>query len=136
MGRFPKKVKCDRCHQNNLAHAWQVKNLENPVPAVRRWSVTDVNKWTLEVKAQQAEWSGQYLGDGKGYETISGTLVIVHVTVNGERVQLAGGDVILNRQQGPWYGFEEQGIGGRPFTPAAWKRLEERVYAAISKGAA
>lgn len=132
LGRFPRKVKCDRCHQSNLTNKWQVKNLENPVPTVRRWSVTDVNKWVLEVEVVEEEWAGQWLGDGKGYERVYGTLVVVHVTVAGERVRLAGGDRVLNRQEGPWYGYEDEGIGGRPFTPAAWKRLTERVYEAIA----
>lgn len=131
-GRFPKKVKCDRCHQNKLTHKWQVENLENPAPSVRRWSVTDVSKWPLEVEVVDSEWAGEYLGVGKGYERVFGKLVAVHVTVNGERVELAGGDYVLNRQQGPWYGYEDKGIGGRPFTPAAWKRLTERVYEAIA----
>jgi hypothetical protein len=130
-GRFTKRAKCDRCHTNKLTHKWQVANLDNPAPAVRRWSVSDVNRWTLEIEAVPATWCGEYR-EGTGYEPVAGTLVVVHVSVNGERVELAGGDRILNRQQGPWYGYEDKGIGGRSFTPAAWKRLVQRVGDAIA----
>ncbi len=108
------------------------KKADNLVPTVRRWSVTQVSKWPLEVAVVDSKWAGAYLGDDKGYEWVSGRLVFVHVTVNGERVELAGADCILGRQQGPYHGYEYEGIGGRPFSPAAWKRLTDLVYEAVA----
>lgn len=127
-GKFPKKVKCDRCHRAGVTSKWKAAQLDNPSPAItiRRWSVSEVRKWELEVEQQRATWCGEWLGSE--YEVVEGTLVFVSVTINGERVELAGGDPVLNRQTGPWYGYEEGGIGGRPFTPAAWKHLVERVH--------
>lgn len=129
-GRFPKKVKCDRCHGNGLTNRRQVDVFDNPKPTVRRWSVTDVNKWHLDTETTTERVAGRYLGDTIGYEWNEEVVVTVRTVVNGEQVTLAGSG-FLGRQHGPSE-YEWQGCGGRPFTPAAWKRLTERVYEAIA----
>lgn len=132
-GGFPKKVKCDRCHRENLTNAWQAKNIDNPQPAPpRSWSITQVEKWPLEVTAERVQIPGEYV-EGSGYKYVDGIIVHVHVTVNGERVQLAGPDPVLGRQAGPWYMLEWNGIGGHSFSKAAWQRLNDRVYEAVEE---
>jgi hypothetical protein len=134
-GRFPKKVKCDRCHRENVTSKWQAANLDNPrPPAPRPWTAPQVRRWTLEIETEATHeliWPDPMAPSVRRPIT----LVHVHVTIGDERVKLAGGDPIGNGQCGPWYGLEEQGIGGKPFSPAAWALLKERVRAAIDGNA-
>jgi hypothetical protein len=129
--RFPKKVKCDRCHGENLTNKWQAANLDNPQPPTPRpWSAPQVRTWALEVEAEPTT-RGRYLPDAQRWEREPFVLVHVHVTVNGERMRLAGGDPIDNHQAGPHYTLEWVTIGGRRFSQAAWQTLEARVNEAI-----
>ena len=139
--RFPKKVKCDRCHSENLTNKFQAQNLDNPQPAPPRpWSAPQVRKWTLETETEATTavkkgtgWSEErYRAGLGGYEHEQITLVTVFMTVGAERVQLAGSDAITNQQQhGPYWTLEEKGIGGKPFSPAAWEALKVKVREAV-----
>lgn len=126
-GRWHKKVKCDRCHSAGYTGK---ADLAPKAPAARRWSASDVSRWPFEVAARTGRAAGRWLGEGVGYEWAPVTIAEVHVTVNGERVRLAGADY-LGRQGGPDDRLEWGGIGGRAFTPAAWERLIGRLKEAI-----
>jgi hypothetical protein len=133
-GRFASKIKCARCHEHNLTHAAQVRELENPAPKIRRWSVNDVDKWTLKTETHIVSQARQWQGEGKGYEWVETPVITVHLVLNGESVQLAGeGFLGAQTDLSSRYELEWRGIGGRPFTSAAWRRLGERVSALLSR---
>lgn len=131
--RFPKKVKCDRCHRENVTNKWQANNLDNPQPkGPTSWSAPQVRKWQFEVETESTHklvWP-----DPKGLSVLV-PITLVHILFAnaGERIQLAGGDPISNEQVGPHWTLEEKGIGGRPFSKAAWQVLRDRVKQEIAR---
>ena len=134
--RFPKKVKCDRCHREGVTNRYQARQLDGPpaLPAPRSYSAPEVARWSLEVEVQDDQPMTIGCDRERQFAYIWGTgrLVEVHVTLGGERIMLAGGDIITNTQRtldGRW---EDEGLAGRPFSPAAWKRLVERIDQAIA----
>jgi hypothetical protein len=133
-GRFPKKVKCDRCHSEGVTNSWQAKNLDAPAgPTPRRWSVGDVRRWAIESRTVE---NIQVIGYEEGFRSIwgPGKVVVVEAIIGGQRVELAGENIIGANQRGLDGRLEEAGVGGRAFTRGAWKTLGERVRAAIDAG--
>lgn len=121
--RFPKKVKCDACHQ-----AGYTSKADLLPKGPRRWSVTDVRKWTIESNRVEVGMTGAW--DGRRYEWIIGTVIEVFLSAPGGRRKAAGPDIIsghqsiyLDRNWPEW--------AGRAFTDGAWDELERRINEAI-----
>lgn len=116
-GRFKKRVKCDRCHNEKISHKWQADNLDNPKPAepvVRPWSVSQVKKWALE--------RGEHEGD-----------VALFVVGPFGRLKISDRDSISCSFVAPscWQ-LEEFGIADKPLSQAAAKEFGERVRAEVT----
>ncbi len=113
--RFPRLVKCDRCHQHKFAHSWQVKQLNAP-RAPRSWSTRDVARAPMEVVP--SEWSSPGAKD-------------VWITLGGEKHQVAFPDPVSGRQTHLSWTVEWDGLAGHPFSKAAFQALLDRINALV-----
>lgn len=113
-GRWIKVVKCDRCHTNNLAHKWQVDNLNRPVePTIRPWSVSQVKKWAVIRGEQDNE-------------------VVLFLEGSFGRIKISERDSINDAFTAPsTYRLEECGIEGKPLSRAAAEELGQRIRSEV-----